>query len=313
MKNVAIIILNWNGKKDTIECLESITKLRTKNFEPRTIVVDNGSTDGSVEEIQNSIRQTGGQNYKLKLKVIQNSKNLGYSGGNNVGIKFALEHGADYILILNNDTIVDKSLVVRMVEVAKNDEDIGIIAPKIYFAPGFEFHKNRYKKSERGKVIWYAGGVINWANVFGHHRGVDEVDEGQYDNKEETDYASGCAMLVKKEAFDAVGFLDEKYFLYYEDNDISQKVKRVGLKVVYTPDAYLWHKNAGSGGGAGSHLQDYYITRNRLLFGMRYAPVRSKLALVRESIVLLGSGRQWQRRGVIDFYAGRFGKGSFLI
>jgi len=162
-----------------------------------------------------------------------------------------------------------------------------------------------------GKVFWYAGGEMDWKNVIGHHRGVDEVDHGQYDDISETGYVSGCCMLLTKKLLEKVGGFDKKYFLYYEDNDLSQRSKRKGFKILYAPKAVIWHKNAGSAGGSGSPLQDYYITRNRMLFGMRYAPLRSKVALVRESIRLLLSGRKWQKAGIADFYKRRFGKGSY--
>ena len=120
-------------------------------------------------------------------------------------------------------------------------------------------------------------------------------------------------MLIKKEVLQRIGLFDEKYFLYYEDSDLSQRVKKVGYKIVYAPKAILWHKNAGSAGGSGSTLQDYYITRNRLFFGLQYVPFRAKLALVKESIVLLIKGRSWQKRGILDFYLGKLGRGSFII
>src|SRR3989344_420271 len=296
---VFIIILNFNGKDDTLACIESVEKLEVGSETLEVIIVDNGSSQRLM------INDEG-------LKIIRNEKNLGYAGGNNIGITYALAHGADYILVLNNDTIVDKNLVSELLITARSNEKIGIVAPKIYFAKGYEFHKDRYKESERGKVFWYAGGKMDFANVLGSHRGVDEVDSGQYEKEEETDFASGCCMLVKREVFEKVGGgFDEKYFLYYEDNDLSQKAKRNGFKIVYSPKAVLWHKNAGSVGGSGSTLQDYYITRNRLLFGMRYAPLRAKVALMRESLRLLSSGRRWQKQGVVDFYLERFGKGTY--
>ncbi|MBI3092971.1 MAG: glycosyltransferase family 2 protein [Candidatus Levybacteria bacterium] len=303
MKSIAIVLLNFNGEKDTIECLKSIKKLETDGFALLTIVVDNGSEKKF--RVQSSEFRVG------ELKIIHNDKNLGFSGGNNVGIRYAFKKNADYILILNNDTVVDKSLVLELLKLAQSDESIGIVVPKIYFAKGFEFHKDRYNESEQGRVIWYAGGIMDWKNVIGVHRGVDEVDRGQYEKVIETDFASGCCMFVKREVFERVGMFDEKYFLYYEDNDLSQRAKREGFKIIYSPKAVLWHKNAGSAGGSGSSLQDYYITRNRLLFGMRYVPIRSKLSLIKESFELLFFGRTWQKRGVLDFYLKRFGKGSF--
>ncbi len=299
-QNIFIVILNFNGEKDTVECLTSIRQLLTKNYQLSTIVVDNGSKEKLVVSSK-------------ELVVIRNIDNLGFAGGNNVGIQYALENKADYIVILNNDTLVDKNLVDELVKVSQSDETIGIVVPKIYFAKGFEFHKSRYKKDQLGKVIWYAGGIIDWGNVIGKHRGVDDVDSGQYEKEGETDFASGCCMMIKRSVFEKIGMLDNKYFLYYEDSDFSLRAKKAGFKIVFAPKAVLWHKNAGSAGGSGSSLQDYYITRNRLLFGMRYAPLRSKLALLRESLGLLVNGRPWQKRGVIDFYLGRLGKGSYSL
>ncbi|MCL5069287.1 MAG: glycosyltransferase family 2 protein [Actinobacteria bacterium] len=304
MKKIAIVILNFNGEKDTIECLKSISKLSRDNYHLSVIIVDNGSDSEFV--IQNS-------EFRINdLKIIKNSKNLGFAEGNNVGIEYALNNGSDYVLLLNNDTIVDKNLINELLKTAELNGKNGIIVPKIYFAPGSEFHKQRYKKEELGKVIWYAGGIIDWKNVLGFHRGVDEVDKGQFDNVEETEFASGCCMFVKKELFKKIGMFDNKYFLYYEDGDFSERAKKAGYKIIYTPKAYLWHKNAGSAGGSGSDLQDYYITRNRLLFGLK-APFRSKLALFKESLRLIINGRPWQRQGILDFYLAKFNKGTYKI
>jgi hypothetical protein len=305
MKNVFISILNFNGKKNTLECLESLRNLSDKDFKLTIVVVDNGSK----EEFDMKNGFVG----DIPLVVIKNEKNLGFSGGHNVGIRQALKQNADYVLILNNDTIVDRMLIGELLHTIEEDRGIGIVAPKIYFAKGFEFHKDRYKKSDLGKVFWYAGGEMDWKNVIGFHRGVDEVDRGQYDRIEKTDFASGCCMLVKREVFEKVGFLDEKFFLYYEDSDLCERIRRSGYSIMYSPKAILWHKNAGSAGGSGSSLQDYYITRNRMLFGFRYAIFRLKLALFKESMMLLAKGRHWQRRGALDFYLSRFGRGSFNI
>lgn len=301
---VAIIILNYNGEKDTIECLESVQKLSTGNYELLVIVVDNASKDESVSKIKAQFPD---------IVILENKDNLGFSGGNNVGIKYALNKGASYVLVLNNDTFLHKDLLKELITVIEKEKNIGIVAPKIYFAPGFEFHKDRYKKDELGKVIWYAGGIMDWKNIIGHHRGVDEIDKGQYDNIEENGFASGNCMLVKKEVFEKVGLFDERYFLYYEDNDFCFRVKKAGYKIVFAPKGILWHKNASSAGGSGSSLQDYYITRNRLFFGMRYASVRAKIALLKESIKIVLKGRYWQRRGILDFYLGKFNKGSYPI
>lgn len=138
---------------------------------------------------------------------------MGFGGGHNVGIKYAIENGADYILTLNNDTTVEVSFIDKLLNIIDSDEKIGIVVPKIYFAPGFEFHKNKYKDQDLGRVFWYAGGNMDWDNVIGYHRGVDEVDKGQYDQIEQTEIATGCCMLIKKEILEKVGLFDKKYFI----------------------------------------------------------------------------------------------------
>ncbi|MBI4058843.1 glycosyltransferase family 2 protein [Candidatus Microgenomates bacterium] len=301
MKKVAIVILNWNGKRDTMQCLESIEKLSIINYQLSIYVVDNGSKDGLVEELKVQ---------SAKCKIIENKENLGYAEGNNVGIRAALEDEADYVMILNNDTVVDKNLAIQLIKTIEKYPVAGIVSPKIYFANGFEFHKSRYKKDELGKVIWYAGGLIDWKNVLLSHQGVDEVDKGQYNETSEIDYATGACLFVNKEVFNKIGFFDKNYFLYLEDADFCQRAKQAGFKIIYNPKAILWHKVAQSS-GIGSSLNDYYITRNRLLFAARYANMRAKFALLRESIRLLFNGRKWQKRGVIDYYLGNLGKGSF--
>ncbi len=297
MKKVFIIVLHYKGVKDTSECLSSLGKIFIpKELNVNIVIIDNASND--------NLKSLGAY-------VIRNNNNLGFAGGNNIGIKYALSKGADYILILNNDTIVDKDFLEKLVSSIKNNNKFGIAVPKIYFAKDCEFHKSRYKINELGKVLWYAGGKIDWKNVIGYHVGVDEVDRGQFDKLEETEIATGCCMLVKREVFEKVGMLNEKYFLYYEDSDFSIRTKTAGFKILYVPDSIIWHKNAGSSDGSGSSLQDYYITRNRMIFGMSYSPIRSKLALIRESFRILLFGRKWQKRGILDFYLGRLGRGSY--
>jgi hypothetical protein len=205
---------------------------------------------------------------------------------------------------------VAPDFLVELVKAAETDEKIGVVGGKIYFEKGYEFHKERYSKQERGKVIWYAGGQVDWQNVYASHRGVDEVDRGQYDKAEETDYVNGCLMLIKRKVLEKVGLIDSKYYLYFEENDFCQRVKKAGFKLFYAPKATIWHLNAGSS-GVGSSLHDYFLTRNRLLFGFRWASWRTKLALLKESLRLLWRGRHWQKIGVRDFYLGRLGKGSW--
>ncbi len=297
--HVFIVILNWNGLKDTLECLESVKQLSVIGYQLSVIVVDNRSTEKNFQELRTQ-----------NLKLIENKQNLGYAGGNNIGIKYALENGADYIMILNNDTVLHPDSMIRIIDTIQKDSKIGLASPKIYFTKGFEFHKERYKKEDKGRVIWYAGGKIDWDNVYGSPRGVDEVDKGQYDKVEETDFATGTCMFITRKVLKEVGMFDEKYFMYYEDTDLSVKAKKAGFKVMYVPKAILWHKVARSS-AIGSELTDYFTTRNRMLFGIKYASLRTKVALVRESIKLLLIGRKWQKIGIKDFYLGRLEKGSW--
>lgn len=302
MKKVFIVILNYKGHNDTIELLKSLIKIKRDSFSLSTIIVDNYPEDPI--EINESDYSS------LNLKIIFNSKNLGFSGGNNVGIKYSLENEADYVLLINNDTYVDPDFVEELLNVFEANKEVGIVVPKIYFAKGFEFHK-KYKESELGKVIWYAGGNMDWANIIGYHRGVDEVDSGQFREVVETQIASGCCLMLKRELLEKIKGYDDKYFLYYEDADLSVRAIKKGYKILFSPKSVIWHKNAQSSGGSGSSLQDYYISRNRMIFGFEYASFRTKFALIRESIRLFVMGRRWQRRGIIDFYIGRYNKGSF--
>lgn len=303
MKKVFISIVNYNGKASTKKCLQELEKLEEGSFKLCVVVVDNNSTENfdlKEEDFKN-----------LNLKIIRLQENLGFSGGHNKGISYAIINGADYVLILNNDVLLDKNLIKELLEPLERDKSIGITVPKIYFAKGFEFHKDRYSSSELGKVIWYAGGEMDWRNLIGFHRGVDEVDGGQYDESSETNFATGCCMMVKKEVFEKVGLFNEKYFLYYEDSDLSIRVRKAGFKIIFIPTAVIWHENAGSTGGSGSKLQDYYISRNRLLFGTSYAPFRTKISLVKESLLVLLNGREQQKKGTRDFYLRKFGRGSY--
>lgn len=297
MGTVAVIIVNWNGKDDTIACLESLSKLRVKPFTLLTVVVDNDSKDNSIPLIRTRFPH---------VTVIDNQKNLGFTGGNNVGIRWALDQGTDFVWLLNNDTIVHPEALSGLDAV--KEKYAGIAGSKIYFAPGHEYHKDRYAKSDRGNVFWYAGGLVDWGNMYASHRGVDEVDQGQYDEVEETPFITGCSMMITREVFEKIGLLDDAYYLYLEDLDFCLRAKRAGFRLLYVPSSIIWHVNAGSSGGAGNELHEYYLTRNRLIVGARYAPIRTKIALLRESLRFLLVGSTIKRKAVFDAFFGRFGK-----
>lgn len=302
MQKVLVSILHFNHPHQTFECLSSLNKLKVDDMNVEILVIDNGSK----EELRLDKKEFG----NLNLKLIINKENLGFSGGHNISFKYAVKENYDFVMILNNDTMVDKDLILELLKPFKDNNKIGVTVPKMYFTKGHEFHKEKYKVEELGRVIWYAGGITDWGNVISYHKGVDEVDRGQFDDQEETEFASGACMMIKIDILKKVGFFDDKYFLYYEDGDLNIRIKKAGFKIIYVPTAILWHNNAGSS-GSGSTLQDYYISRNRMLYGMTYAPIRSKVHLIRESLRLLKSGRTWQKKGIRDFYLRRFGKGSY--
>lgn len=295
MIKIAIITVNYNGKNDTVDLLESLKKLKSEKYELKTIVVDNASSDGSVFVIH---KQFPG------VDVLQTGANLGFSGGYNRGLEYAGIWGADYFLVVNNDCLVkDSGFLSEMVKVLESDSKIGLVSPKIYFEKGFEFHKDRYTVTDLGKVIWFAGGNFDWDNIGSIHRGIDEVDKGQYDETSESELISGACVLIKKEVLEEIGLLDEKYFLYFEDSDFAKRAEKAGFKKYYTGKTSIYHKVSQST-GLGSIITDYYHTRNRLIFGMKYARKRTRFALLREAVKLFLIGRPAQRQGVLDFYLG---------
>lgn len=279
MKKVVVVILNYKVADLVVRCVKSIQKSDYKNIS--TIVVDNNSEDGLEEKIK-EFKDT---------EFIQTGKNLGYSGGNNVGIKKALNGGADYIFILNPDTTITKDTIDILLT---RSEQYGadIVGPKIYF--------------EASKKIWFAGGIFDESNVLGSHKGVDELDKGQCDTDEEVDFISGAALFVKSSVFKRIGYFDEDYFLYYEDSDFCFRAKKAGFKVMYIYKAIVYHGNAKST-GLGSPLQDYYITRNRLLFAAKFLSVRTRFALLREAV--RNYKIKARRKALFDYLLGNFGKG----
>jgi hypothetical protein len=304
MKRVAIVVLNYNGEDLLTQFFQSIQDFLDQQTD--LILVDNDSLDDSVEIIKNF----QSSNSNLQIKLIRNKKNLGFSGGNNQGISYALKQDYDYIMLLNNDVLVKNKFWQPMIDYLEDNKNVGLISPKIYFATGYETHKSKYQQDELGQVIWYAGGKIDWDNIIASHLGVDKVDNGQFDRAQATDFATGCCLMAPTKVWQETGLLDDRYYLYYEDSDYSQQVKQAGYQVHFVPKAVIWHLNAGSS-ACGGELQDYYITRNRLLFGRKWAKLRTKLALFRESIRTLFTGRKWQKIGVKDFYLNNLNRGSW--
>ena len=298
MQKIAVVSVNFNGEKDSLELLESLQNLSITGINLKTIFVDNASNDNFVE--------TASKKYP-EVDILQNGVNKGFSGGYNRGLEHALIWGADYVLIINNDALTpEKNLLTSLLSTFEKHPDAGVVSPKIYFAPGYEFFKDRYKKEDQGKVVWFGGGKFDWDNVMSIHRGIDEVDNGEYAGEMEMDFATGCCFLIKREVLEKVGMFSEDYFAYFEDAEYSKRVLDGGFKIYYNGDTSIYHKVSQST-VAGSSLTDYCLTRNRLMFGFKYASFRTKFALWRQAVGQLISGRSAQRKGVQDFFAGKTG------
>lgn len=249
---VCIIILNWNGLADTIDCLESLRTITYPNYE--VVVVDNGSWGNDVQALR--------EKYANYIHIIRNDKNYGFAGGNNIAIRRALEHSKpDYFLLLNNDTTVAPDFLRELVAVAVCDTTIGIVGPKIYY----------YDDPAR---IWFAGGYINfWLGRF-YHRGMNRIDSGQFSHTLDVDFVTGSCMLLSREVLLRVGLLDDSFFFGGEDYDISIRAARHGYKVVLAPKARIWHKVGATTGNdrhrmsafkTHRYARDHFVVRRKLL------------------------------------------------
>lgn len=208
------------------------------------------------------------------------SQNRGYSHGINIALNLAIQEGFHSFCIINNDTYFKSDFVGNVLK-SITHHPYSLIGGKIYYAPGYEFHKTRYQKKDRGNVLWYAGGSVDWNHALTPHKGVDQIDKGQYGQFERTDFVNGCLMLFDKSVIDSVGLWDESYFLYFEDADYCERAKLKGISLYYDPSLVIWHKNAQSTGGSGSKTHVKYQEKNRLRFALKYAPLKTKLHLLK--------------------------------
>lgn len=300
MTHTTIILVHYNSDEETTTCLRSLEKITLRDAEYSIVVVDNGSTMPYERPELKRAEQ---------VHYLRSEANLGFTGGNNLGVHYAIEKfNSDYIILLNNDTYVAPNAFEILIAHAAQHPKAGIIAPKIYFAKGREFHKSSYTEEMLGKVLWYGGGSIDWEHLVAFHRGVDEVDQGQFAKQTKSDFATGCCMLVKREIFEKVGLLDRRYFLYLEDVDFNMRAKQFGYEVHYVDSAKIWHVNAGSSNGSGSMLHVYYQTRNRLLFFQLYGSLKTKLILYKLLVQYLLSGTKYERLGAFHYLTRQFGK-----
>jgi hypothetical protein len=238
---VHIIILNWNGIKDTLECLASIRKINYTNYQ--VVVVDNGSKNNEGERIKKSYPN---------IKLIKNKQNLGFTGGNNKGIKFSLRNNAKYILLLNNDTIVTPSFLSPLVEVLENKQKIGAVSPQILYP--------------NTNIIWSLGGKIS---TFGVPQMIKKRKQQiKYPTILKPDYLTGCCILLKSGIIKKIGLLDETFFTTFEDWDYSIRIKRSGSEIITLTSSIIYHKKSASSGVEGKDkitpFLAFYKGRNAL-------------------------------------------------
>jgi len=252
---IKIIVLNWNGKKDTLECLSSLEALSSKPEE--IIVVDNGSQDGSQEAIRQQFPS---------VTLIETGQNLGFAEGNNVGIRYALSKKCDYIFLLNNDTVVDPDILKSFTLAMKEYPQVGILGANIYL---FE---------ERNKFD-HLGGKWNQKKGSFDLIGLRQLDDGkQWQAAQELDYACGCALFIRREVFEAIGLLESRFFLIWEESDFCFRARRVGFLTMSCPQAKLWHKVSASFVGGKPH-STYFWWRNRLFWIERNCSLTEKISL----------------------------------
>lgn len=239
---LSIITVNYNGKEDTRRLIESI---RDHLFVPyEFIVVDNGSVENEALELQN--------NYPF-IKTIRSGRNLGFAGGNNLGVRQA---SGNYLFFLNNDTFVRDDSISRLIDMMRRNPLLGGLSPKILFA------------DTKGGIQFAGYTPLSRVTLRNRLIGYREPDEGQYDQCRPTPYLHGAAMLIRREAIERAGMMPEIYFLYYEELDWSLQIRRQGYELEYYPSAAIYHSESSST-GQNSPLKAYYLTRNRLLFARR--------------------------------------------
>jgi GT2 family glycosyltransferase len=240
MKRVEVVVLNWNGWSDTVVCLASLQKQDYSNF--NLLVVDNGSTDGSVFQINKAVPS---------VELLQTGVNLGFGGGCNVGIRHALAHGADYVWLINSDTTVDPGALSALVRVAEKNPALASVGSVLYEID-----------SEDEIQLWGGGTVNRWLGRSHHQRSPAALD-----------FISGASVLLCRTALEEVGMFDEtNFFMYWEDTDLGFRFRRAGWQLAVAEDSLVWHKQCASLGKR-SPLLDEYFTRSGVRFLRRYAPI----------------------------------------
>ena len=258
------IVLNWNGREDTLRCLESLRAVEDPPV--RVVVVDNGSEDGSPEAVRAAAPWAD---------LIETGENLGYAGGTNVGIRHALEQGAEWVVLVNNDARVEPTTFAAFRDAAAAHPRAGALAGKVFFDDG----------SQR---LWYAGGGVNLAlGYHGRVRGYGSADGPEFSRLEPTERATGALMAVSRAAIEAEGMLEEDLFAYVEDLEWSVRLRAAGFELLFVPEARAWHRVSGSTGGERVSTHNlYYGARNTLVVSERHAPLGRVGTALRRAFVL---------------------------
>ncbi len=214
----AIIILNWNLPSDTAECINSILASKTTNYS--IIIVDNNSSDDSIEQFK--------QKFGTKITLLQNQENLGFAAGVNVGIQYALKLQAEYIILLNNDTIVDSNMIEELKKAAAKTPEIGLLSPAVFYADTPE------------KVWRYGDNERPWLPI---PLKISTKETARHlPNAFQLDYITFCCALIKRQVFEHIGLLDERFFMYFEDADFCRRTREAKFKIYCVPKARMWHK-----------------------------------------------------------------------
>lgn len=297
---IAVILVNYNGKQYNTACIESIRESRGID-QVKIIVVDNASRDNSMEILKERYGSTD------SVELIGLDDNYGFSHANNVGIRRAMEWGAEAVVLLNNDTEIEPDMLLKMAQCSGRHEG-AVIAPKIYY-------------SDDRKRIWSAGGSASPVIRKVRHIGLDEPERGLYDRECRIAFATGCCLWVPAAVIRQAGLLDERFFLYYEDTEYSFRLQRKGISIYYCPQAVMYHKVSASTRGADSPLCAYYIARNWLLcnrihLGAKYPVFLIYYGLNRMACCLLWLLRGKRElvtatgRGIRDYRKKRFGRSA---
>jgi GT2 family glycosyltransferase len=267
---LAVITVVYEHYELLDDYLASLRKQSDKNFHLIVVDVSKNKKNITIKDIPNTIVQ---------------AENHGYADALNVGVAQAQEEGYTKFCLMNDDTYFEKDFV-KNVSDSIDKHPGSMIGGKIYYAPGFEYHKERYSKKDIGKVFWFAGGKMDWKNAFTLHTGVDEVDKGQYDTLREISFLTGCVVCYDQKVFEKVGEWDTTYFMFYEDADLSARAAQKGVKIYYDPSIVIWHKSGQSSeGGYGSEYHRRMQEKNRVKFGLKYAPWKTKFHLVKNFLL----------------------------